>query len=98
MLTIIVPNRDGGITYYELNQFSFTGRVEGEDKLLISLHNAIVSDGNVRTVHGRLIINSNNTVIGGCKINSFCAVKKTTTLQCYTCRFLNTPLKLDTLP
>ncbi len=76
MLTIIVPNRDGGITDYEFNQFSLTGRVEGEDKLLISLHNAIVSDGNVRTVHGRLTINSNNTVIGGCKIDSFCAVKK----------------------
>ncbi len=72
MLTIIVVYDDGGITDDELNQFSFTGRVEGELKTLISLHNAIVSDENVHTVHGRFTINGNNTVIGGCKINSFC--------------------------
>ncbi len=77
MLTIIVPDGDCGNTDDELNQFSFTGRVEGEEKLLISLHNAIVSDGNVYTVHGDFTINSNNTVIGGCKINSFCVMEET---------------------
>ncbi len=77
MLTIIVSDGDGGITIDKHNQFSFTGRVEGEDKLLISLHNAIVSDENVHTVHGHFTINSDNTVIGGCKINSFCIMENT---------------------
>ncbi len=80
MLTIIVPDGDGGITDDELNQFSFTGRVEGENKTLISLHNAIVSDDNFDTVHGDFTINSNNTVIGGCKINSFCIMEKKTVM------------------
>ncbi len=88
MLTIIVTDGDGGITDDELNQFSFIDRVEGEDKLLISLHNAIVSDGNVHTVHSGLAINSNNTVIGGYKINSICAKRKQSTIldaQCFSC-------------
>ncbi len=77
--TIIVSDGDGGITIGELNQFSFTGRVEDEVKALISLHNAIVSDENVHTVHSGLTINSNNTVIGGCIINSFCVKGKQNT-------------------
>ncbi len=70
--TIIVSDGDRGITINELNQFSFAGRVEGEDKLLISLHNAIIGDENVHTEHSGFTVNSNNTVIGGCKINSIC--------------------------
>ncbi len=77
--TIIVSDGDGGITIDELKQFSVTGRVEGEEQLLISLHNAIVSDENVHTVHSGFTINSNNIVIGGCKINSICVKGKQST-------------------
>ncbi len=87
MLTITVPDGDGGVTDDELNQFSFTGRVEGEVKTLISLHNTVVSDENVHTVHSGFTVNSNNTVIGGCKINSICVKGKWSTIldvQCFS--------------